>query len=111
MELAFQLPSDLKISQGRTKDLLKRVAVRHVPRECVYRPKEGFSVPIKHWLRTEFRPILEELLSASRIRADGVFDVGTVERLKAEHLSGKANHSHVLWSMLVFQDWRSRWGV
>jgi asparagine synthase (glutamine-hydrolysing) len=111
VELAFRVPSRLKVSGSETKDLLKRVAARHVPRECVYRPKEGFSIPIKHWLRTEFRPALEELLSPSRLTRDGVFDPVTAERLKAEHLSGEANHSHVLWSMLVFQDWRTRWGV
>jgi asparagine synthase (glutamine-hydrolysing) len=111
VELAFRAPSELKISGGRTKDLLKRVAERHVPRDCVYRPKEGFSIPIKHWLRTEFRPILEEFLSPSRISAEGIFDGETVARLKTEHLTGKANHSHVLWSLLVFQDWRVRWGV
>ena len=111
VELAFQVPSDLKISGGQSKDLLKRVAARHVPRECVYRPKEGFSIPMKHWLGTEFRPLLEENLAASRIQAEGIFDAGTVDRLKAEHLAGAANHSHVLWSMLVFQDWRTRWGV
>lgn len=111
VELAFRVPSELKISGGRTKDLLKRVAARHVPRECVYRPKEGFSIPIKHWLRTEFRPLMEELLSPGRISEEGIFDNDTVQRLKTEHLDGKANHSHVLWSMLVFQDWRGRWGV
>jgi asparagine synthase (glutamine-hydrolysing) len=54
---------------------------------------------------------LEELLSPSRIGAEGIFDAETVARLKTEHLTGKANHSHVLWSLLVFQDWRVRWGV
>jgi asparagine synthase (glutamine-hydrolysing) len=111
VELAFRVPAELKVSRGRSKVLLKSVAARHVPRECVYRPKEGFSIPMKRWLGTEFRPILEELTSAGRIEAEGVFDPHTIARLKAEHLSGQANHSHVLWSVLVFQDWRSRWSV
>ncbi|HUP53359.1 MAG TPA: asparagine synthase (glutamine-hydrolyzing) [Longimicrobiales bacterium] len=110
VELAFRVPSHLKVS-GTTKDLLKRVAVRHVPRECVYRPKEGFSIPMKHWLGTEFRPLLEELLAPSRIASEGIFQPDTVARLKTEHLGGRANHSHVLWTLLVFQDWRRRWRV
>ena len=110
VELAFRVPSHLKVS-GTTKDLLKRVAVRHVPRECVYRPKEGFSIPMKHWLGTEFRPLLEELLAPSRIASEGIFQPDTVARLKTEHLDGRANHSHVLWTLLVFQDWRRRWRV
>jgi asparagine synthase (glutamine-hydrolysing) len=111
VELAFRIPSTLKIADGRTKDLLKQVAARHVPRDCVYRPKEGFSIPMKRWLCTEFRPILEEMTSTRRLEAEGVFDPQVIARLKSEHLSGRANHSHVLWSVLVFQDWRSRWSV
>jgi asparagine synthase (glutamine-hydrolysing) len=111
VELAFRVPSHLKVSRRTTKDLLKRVAVRHVPRECVYRPKEGFSIPMKHWLGTEFRPLVEELLSPAGIAAEGIFRPETVTRLKSEHLSGQANHSHVLWALLVFQDWRRRWRV
>jgi len=111
VELAFQIPSRLKVAGGRTKILLKQVASRHVPRDCVYRPKEGFSVPIKHWLKTDLRPRMEELLASTRLREAGLFNVGTVERLKAEHLADRANHSHILWSMMVFEDWRSRWGV
>lgn len=111
VELAFRMPPELKVDRGGTKVALKRVACRHVPRECVYRPKEGFSIPIKNWLQTEFRALLETLLDPGRLAADGIFDVETVARLRREHAEGRANHSHVLWSMLVFQDWRERWSV
>lgn len=109
VELAALMPSKLKVARGRTKVLLKEVAARHVPRDCVYRPKEGFSVPIKHWLNGPLRPMVEELLSPARIRAEGIFDFETIERLKREHQQNRANHSHILWSLLVFQDWRKRW--
>ncbi|MBA2564750.1 MAG: asparagine synthase (glutamine-hydrolyzing) [Gemmatimonadetes bacterium] len=111
VELAFRMPARLKVAGGRTKVLLKRVAARHVPEACVYRPKEGFSIPIKNWLGSEFRPLLEDLLSRDRVKGDGIFQPETVERLKVEHLTGRSNHSHVLWSLLVFQDWRRRWSV
>ncbi|MFO7901848.1 MAG: asparagine synthase (glutamine-hydrolyzing) [Pirellulaceae bacterium] len=111
VELALQIPSRLKVARGRTKILLKQVASRHVPRDCVYRPKEGFSVPIKHWLKTDLRPHMEELLASTRLQQAGLFNVGTVERLKAEHLADRANHSHILWSLMVFEDWRTRWRV
>ena len=111
VELAFGMPPELKVHNGETKVLLKRVAARHVPRECVYRQKQGFSIPIKQWLGTSFRPLMEELLSPARLGPEGLFNVATVERLKREHLNGRANHSHVLWSLLVFHDWRRRWSV
>jgi asparagine synthase (glutamine-hydrolysing) len=111
VELAFQVPAELKYTSGQTKVLLKRVAARHVPRQCVYRPKQGFSIPLKNWLKTEFRDLLEDSLSPRRISAEGLFDVMEVMRLKNEHLANRANHSHILWGLLVFQDWMSRWSV
>ena len=109
--LAFSLPRGAKLRGGRTKVLLKQVAARHVPRSAVYRAKQGFSMPMKHWLGAEFRPLVNELLSSERLAAGGVIRGDTVERLKAEHFGGRANHSHLLWGLLVFQDWRVRWGV
>jgi asparagine synthase (glutamine-hydrolysing) len=111
VELAFRMPSSLKYSARLTKILLKRVACRHVPKACVQRPKQGFSIPIKNWLKEELRPLTEELLARDRIAAEGLFEPAVVEQLKREHLQNRANHSHVLWGLLVFQDWRRRWGV
>jgi len=111
VEFAFRLPSRLKFDGSTTKILLKRVAARHVPRECVYRPKEGFSIPIKNWLRQEFRALVEQYLAPERLRREGIFVPELVERLWQEHLGNRANHSHLLWSLLVFEQWRDRWAV
>ena len=111
VEFAFRLPSQLKFDDRRTKILLKRVAARHVPSECVYRPKEGFSIPIKQWLRQELRGLVEHYLAPARLRHEGLFQPATVERLWREHLENRANHSHLLWSLLVFEQWRERWKV
>ena len=109
--LAFRLPERLKVAGRQTKVLLKQLAARRVPRECVYRRKQGFSVPMKHWLNGEFRPLVDQLLAPDRLRQEGLFRVDTVERLKAEHARGEQNHSHALWALVVFQDWRARWAV
>ncbi len=109
--LASRMPERYKVAGQRTKVLLKRVAARHVPERCVYRRKQGFSVPMKQWLNREFRPLVDELLAPDRLRREGIFRVDTVERLKAEHARQEQNHSHVLWALLVFQDWRVRWAV
>jgi asparagine synthase (glutamine-hydrolysing) len=109
VELAFRIPGRFKVAGEKTKVLLKRVAARHVPRECVYRPKEGFSIPIKNWLKSELRPLMEDLLDQSNIKNECLFRSDTIERLKQEHLSGIANHSHILWSLMVFQAWKKMW--
>lgn len=108
-ELAFSIPNELKIAGKETKTLLKKVAARHIPARCVYRPKEGFSIPIKNWLGTQFRPLLDRYTSPKLLKSQGIFDDTVVSRLKGDHLSGKANHSHVLWSLIVFQAWQEKW--
>ena len=107
--LAFCVPYFLKVASGKSKILLKKVAARHIPQECIYRPKEGFSIPIKNWLCNELRPLMEESLDRKTIREDGLFRAETVSRLKNEHLEGRYNHSHILWSLIVFQSWQKRW--
>lgn len=109
VELAFRIPGSFKVSNGKTKVLLKTVAAQHVPAECVYRAKEGFSIPIKNWLKFELRPLMEELLETRVIQREGLFRSPTIEKLKREHLAGRANHSHVLWALMVFQAWRKCW--
>ncbi len=109
VELAFRMPDCFKVADGETKVLLKQVASHHVPRECIYRPKEGFSIPIKNWLNMDLRPKMEELLNPEKLANQGLFNPETVNRLKLEHRSGMANHSHILWSLMVFQAWRKRW--
>ena len=109
VELAFQLPDTLKVHRGRSKILLKQVAARHVPAKCVYRPKEGFSMPVKNWLRGPFRGLLENFLDERRIREAGLFQVETIEQLKTEHMVGSFDHSHVLWALVVFEAWRDKW--
>lgn len=109
VELAFRVPSKFKLEGNETKAILKRVAARVVPQECVYRPKEGFSIPIKHWLNSEFKPLLEGYLNEKDLQQDGLFNWETVKRLKKEHHQGTANHSHILWALIVFHDWQKRW--
>lgn len=111
IETAFGLPPNLKVDGRQTKVLLKEVAARHLPRESVYRPKEGFSMPMKDWLRHELRSRMESLLEPSLLERQGLFESSEVHRLMTEHLDVRANHSHILWGLMVFQDWSQRWGV
>lgn len=109
VELAFKMPARFKLNGKESKSILKRVASRYIPSECVYRSKEGFSIPIKNWLKTELRSLMEDLLAPSVLKVEGLFRVDVVEKLKKEHLASKANHSHILWSLMVFQGWRKQW--
>jgi asparagine synthase (glutamine-hydrolysing) len=105
VEFAWRLPMHQKIRGGSTKWLLRQMLYRHVPRELIERPKQGFAVPIDHWLRGPLREWAHGLLNPARLRAEGFFDAAMVERCWNEHQQGQRNWEHRLWGVLMFQAW------
>jgi asparagine synthase (glutamine-hydrolysing) len=105
VELAWQLPLQMKIRNGIGKWILREVLYRHVPRKMIERPKKGFSVPLGQWLRGPLRDWAETLLGEQRLEQEGYFVPAVVRRTWVEHLQGKRNHSRKLWSILMFQAW------
>jgi asparagine synthase (glutamine-hydrolysing) len=106
VEFAFALPGDLKVRGFETKWLFKKTMERLLPAETIYRKKEGFSIPIKHWLREDLRDMVGTYLDAKRLRAEGLFNPAPVMDMIKAHMDGRENFSHQLWALLVFEIWR-----
>jgi len=105
VEFALGLPAAMNVSEGGGKRVLRDVLHRHVPRELVERPKQGFAVPIANWLRGELREWAEELLEMNRLRDQGYWHEGSVRWLWQEHLAGREDFSSQMWGILMFQAW------
>ena len=106
VEFAASVPSHLKLRGFTRKYLLKRAMASRLPGQVLTRRKEGFSIPMKNWLRQELRPLMEEVLSPQRLGAAGLFNPACVQTLKDQHQEGVANRSHLLWSLMMFEMWR-----
>lgn len=104
-EFAWRLPASLRLPEGQSKALLRRLLDRYVPTELIDRPKQGFCAPIDHWLRGALRDWADALLQPSRLRDEGFFDAAAVERLWRQHQAGRMNWQHQLWTVLMFQAW------
>ncbi|TDI97305.1 MAG: asparagine synthase (glutamine-hydrolyzing) [Caldithrix sp.] len=106
VEFSATIPSRLKLQGKNTKYLFKKAMADVLPPQILNRSKEGFSIPIKNWLKEDLKPLMLEVLDQQKIKREGFFNTNYVEQLKKEHLSGKENHSHRLWSMMVFGIWQ-----
>jgi len=105
LETSLALAPALKMPRGRLKGLLKRAFADVLPREVLAHRKQGFMIPLGRWLRTDLKPLMEELLSPDRVRRRGLFAVAEVEALKREHLSGVHGHADRLWALMMTEAW------
>lgn len=105
VEFAWKVPLSMKVRNGRSKWLLRRILYNYIPKELVERPKMGFGVPIDSWLRGPLKDWAESLLNEKRLRDDGFFNPEPISEKWKEHLSGHRNWQYHLWDILMFQSW------
>jgi asparagine synthase (glutamine-hydrolysing) len=109
VEFLFKLPGNLKLRGLTTKWIFKKAMERLLPSPTIHRRKEGFSIPIKNWLRRELKDLMFDYLNESRIKADRLFNFEYIKKMTDSHLSGRENYSHQLWALLVFEIWKEQY--
>ena len=106
LDLVSRMPSALKLHRGERKHVLKRAYADALPAAILRRGKHGFSIPLKTWLTGEWNDLMRDLLSESALRDEGLFEPAVVGGWVREHEQGRANHSHLLWALMVFRLWK-----
>lgn len=109
LEFAAQLPLEFKFNNGVAKRILKDIVHENIPKEMMERPKKGFSIPAKHWLRNELKNYFNEVISEDNLRNNDFFNIPFLMALKTDFLAGKNNYDVVLWRVLQFQLWYDKW--
>ncbi|HEV8310881.1 MAG TPA: asparagine synthase (glutamine-hydrolyzing) [Methylomirabilota bacterium] len=107
VELAATIPPRLKFPGFRTRAIYRKALRGVLPPRILTRGKQGYSLPLKQWLRQELRDYTIRLLNGSEvIRA--YFDRDGVNWMMAEHLARRANHNHTLWALVNLALWHRR---
>jgi asparagine synthase (glutamine-hydrolysing) len=113
VDFALRLPLHLRRGTLGNKHLLRKILYKHVPRELLDRPKQGFGVPLSRWMRGELAPLVSEYLDPVRIRDAGILDPDAVSRAVRNFREGGSANDRVdtqkLWYLLAFEMWREKW--
>jgi asparagine synthase (glutamine-hydrolysing) len=106
VEWATGLPIEWKLRGNEQKYILRKLAERvGVPREALYRKKQGFAMPLVHWIRHELKDLIMSALLEPRTLQRGYFRPAAVRQLFDEHFRGHRDHSGAIWRLLMLELW------
>lgn len=105
VEFAQSIPGNLLLKKGCSKYILKKSLDGIVPNEIRQRQKQGFVMPVRQWIRSQWKEEVNYYLGHDRLQKQGIFNSSYVQSLLDDHLSGKRNYSYKIWNLLVFQLW------
>jgi asparagine synthase (glutamine-hydrolysing) len=104
MELVASIPSSLKL-RGRTgKYIFKKAMEPLLPHDILYRPKQGFAIPIDRWFRRELKDMAYALVVEGN--KDGILDRNYLSMIWKQHQAGTFDRSAYLWTVLMFRKWQ-----
>lgn len=102
-ELARRIPASHRIAEGTTKYVFRKAMEGVVPDFILQRPKLGFPVPLRDWLKgSRGIDVLDQIKGAGM---NDYFDLRVLERDLQQHRSGQADHARKLWTVYIFSLW------
>ena len=105
VQYATSLPIEYRIRGTATKQILRDAFKDVLPPSVLTRRKMGFEVPVGEFLRNELRPMFKEAVTPAALERYGL-DAATAGRLYDEHASRRADHTELLWALLVLCRYR-----
>jgi asparagine synthase (glutamine-hydrolysing) len=106
LEWVTSLTSEWKMRGGSQKYILRKLAERvGVPKEVLYRPKQGFALPLGHWMRNELKDLILNVMLDPVTLQRGYFNPSGIRRLLDEHFQGRRDHSARIWRLFMFELW------
>ena len=106
LEWVTGLPPEWKMRGRKQKYIFTKLAERvGVPKEVLNRPKQGFALPLRHWMRNELKDLIMSVLLDSSTLQRGYCNPQGIRHLLDEHFQGRRDHSARIWRFLMFELW------
>ncbi|VFQ44336.1 asparagine synthase (glutamine-hydrolyzing) [Desulfoluna butyratoxydans] len=109
MELVAAMPSNLKLKKREGKYIFKKSLAGHLPHDCMYREKKGFSIPLSSWVKNDLKSVFEDTVLSKNSFCGDYLNEKAVKRLWGQHQKGQRDFAFEIWAILVFELWGRRW--
>ena len=77
----------------------------YLPKNIIYRPKTGFGLPIRKWIKNELNDFVNDTLSEKVLRNRGLFDPSAVKSLIKANAEGSVDGSYTILSIICIELW------
>jgi asparagine synthase (glutamine-hydrolysing) len=105
VELAFSIPSSMKINKSNQKIIFKNAMKDILPREIISHKKQGFSAPMSMWFREDLKDYVSDTLLSSEAKINDYLRKDEVNKIALNHNKGMRDYSSKLWSLLFLEEW------
>lgn len=111
MDFANSIPTEYKQRGLQSKWILKKAMEPYLPRKTIYRPKTGFGLPIRSWIKNELNEMMNDLLSEEAVSRRGLFDYNGIVNLINYNNQNKIDGSYTILSLMCLELWFRRFSV
>jgi asparagine synthase (glutamine-hydrolysing) len=105
IQLALQIPGNLKYKNGQQKYILKKMAEKYLPHDIIYRPKASFGAPIRSWISNELKDMVDQLLSEEQVTKRGIFHYPFIRNIIEEDRKGISDHAYRIYQLITLEWW------
>ncbi|WP_300369441.1 asparagine synthase C-terminal domain-containing protein, partial [Hydrogenimonas sp.] len=105
IEFMTSLPTNIRIKEGKTKYIVKKLLEGKVPDRIINKPKLGLNPPMGIWLKKDLDHFIQDHLSRRCIKRRELFNPSYIEKIQEEHRTGKRDRSLYIWGLIVLEEW------
>ncbi|MFC1698987.1 asparagine synthase (glutamine-hydrolyzing) [Candidatus Omnitrophota bacterium] len=111
LEFTARIPANLKLKNFTTKYIFKKALLKILPKQIIYRRKQGFGIPISQWFRGEMKEFVQDILLDNAVSNKGYLRKDVIAAMLKEHITGGADHTYRIWALLNLELWHREFKV
>ncbi|RXJ92873.1 asparagine synthase (glutamine-hydrolyzing) [Malaciobacter molluscorum] len=104
-EYMQRIQGSFKLRENETKYILKKFALKYLPKDIVYRDKQMFTVPVGEWFKTHLKTYVEDIIKSDSLKSRNIFDIEYLNCILEKHIEGKKDYTRELRAIVNLELW------